>query len=210
MKEELDKQLCEKYPKIFRDRHAPMNETCMCWGIAVGDGWYNIIDRLCALIQWRIDQRIKNIEYVTDFHNMRDAALAGDWTLFDQKYKDHKPEWVEHERNQIIGPPPAHWAEIPKEIPQVVAAQVKEKFGGLRFYIDGGDDEIHAYIQMAEAIADVTCEECGAPGKKQPGGWIVTLCDKHAKVRNKKLAEREAEIKEFNDLVAEDEANEAE
>ena len=39
MKDELDKQLCEKYPKIFKDRYAPMTETCMCWGFDIGDGF---------------------------------------------------------------------------------------------------------------------------------------------------------------------------
>lgn len=205
MKDELDKQLCEKYPKIFRDRHAPMNETCMCWGIAVGDGWYNIIDRLCALIQWRIDQQIKNIERIREYHVMRATALNGDWSIFNKKHEGNRPEWVERQRAELLGPLPAHWEKIPDEIPQVVAVQVKEKFGGLRFYADGGDKTTDAYIEMAEALADVTCEQCGAPGKKVSGGWIVTLCDQHAAIRNQKLAEREAERKEFEDLIKEDE-----
>jgi len=31
MREELDRKLCEKYPKIFKDRNEPMNKTAMCW-----------------------------------------------------------------------------------------------------------------------------------------------------------------------------------
>lgn len=52
MSPELDKKLCEKYPEIFRDRNAPMTQTCMCWGFDVEDGWYPLIDNLCRLIMW--------------------------------------------------------------------------------------------------------------------------------------------------------------
>ena len=64
-------------------------------------------------------------------------------------------------------------------VSQVTVAQIKEKFGGLRFYYDGGDDEISGMVRMAEAWADVACEECGAIGTRRDGGWIRTLCDAH-------------------------------
>jgi hypothetical protein len=64
-------------------------------------------------------------------------------------------------------------------IPQVVVAQIKEKFGGLRFYYDGGDDEIRGMVRMAESWAGVACEECGGIGTRRDGGWIRNLCDKH-------------------------------
>jgi hypothetical protein len=38
-------------------------------------------------------------------------------------------------------------------IPQVVAEQVKEKFGTLRFYYRGGDDFIDGLVSMAEGIS---------------------------------------------------------
>jgi len=65
MKEELEKQLFDKYPKIFRQKDLGMHETCMCWGIACGDGWYPFIDELCSIIQKYIDeQKIEQIEAV--------------------------------------------------------------------------------------------------------------------------------------------------
>lgn len=64
-------------------------------------------------------------------------------------------------------------------IPQVVVEQIKEKFGGLRFYYQGGDDEISGMVRMAEAWADRSCEECGAPGERRHGSWVRTLCDHH-------------------------------
>ena len=69
--------------------------------------------------------------------------------------------------------------DVRQIIPQVVVAQIKEKFGGLRFYYDGGDDEISGMVRMAEAWGGTTCEECGTPATRRSGGWIRTLCDRH-------------------------------
>jgi hypothetical protein len=77
-----------------------------------------------------------------------------------------------------------------KQVPQVVAEQVKEKFGGLRFYYQGGDEYIHGLVSMAETWAINTCEECGLPGKVRHGGWIKTLCDKHEEDRQQRYKER--------------------
>ena len=79
---------------------------------------------------------------------------------------------------------------------RVTVHQVKEKFGGLRFYatVDSATmdecqlcDEhipastrIYELIKRAEREADFICETCGAPGKKVTRGWIKTACDKHA------------------------------
>lgn len=60
------------------------------------------------------------------------------------------------------------------------AAQVKEKFGTLRFYLDGGTDEMEAWIAEAEAESARTCEDCGAPGKLRGKGWLRTVCDVHS------------------------------
>ena len=152
MKEELDKQLCEKYPKIFRDRYAPMTETCMCWGIECGSGWYQVIDSLCGQIQSHID-----------------------WS--------HKSNAIDLEWNEKH---PENQREVRPIVEQVIAVQVKEKFGGLRFYYDGGDDMIDGMVRMAESWAACSCETCGKPGSLRRGGWLRTLCDEHHEEREKK------------------------
>jgi hypothetical protein len=68
-------------------------------------------------------------------------------------------------------------------VPQVVVTQIKEKFGGLRFYYDGGDSHISGLVTMAEEWAASTCEVCSAPGTRRGGGWIKTLCDTHHQER---------------------------
>jgi len=65
---------------------------------------------------------------------------------------------------------------IPKKI-QVY--QVKEKFGGLRFYISGATKEQYAIIDKAEHMSEITCEQCGEPGTvKKDGYWLMCRCDK--------------------------------
>jgi hypothetical protein len=68
-------------------------------------------------------------------------------------------------------------AEEDKEALQVVAVQVKSKFGGLRFYANGGDDTTDGMIRMAEGISYRICEYCSSKAQQQSvGGWIHTAC----------------------------------
>ena len=63
-------------------------------------------------------------------------------------------------------------------VPQVVASQVKEKFGGLRFYTAYAySDEFEAIIEKYEELSLKTCEYCGRPGTiNDTRSWIKTLC----------------------------------
>lgn len=119
MTKELDEFLCKKYPEIFRDRHAPMNQTAMCWGFACGDGWFALIDTLCTEL-------------------MRQST--------------------------------------PEQIP--VAVQVKEKFGGLRFYAQTYTDTQYALVDFAEALSYRICETCGTTANVRcyTDGWHITRC----------------------------------
>jgi hypothetical protein len=87
----------------------------------------------------------------------------------------------------------------------IMVVQVKEKFGGLRFYLDDGtvrvdfiglgsltvpaeqehlDEKRSAQlvafkklVREAEAESFSVCEDCGAPAEQRSGGWIRTLCE---------------------------------
>jgi len=73
-----------------------------------------------------------------------------------------------------------------RNCPAARVAQVKEKFGGLRFYIDGGTDAIYELIDAAETKSLRTCDQCGAEGERRGGGWVRTLCEVCDEKRNKK------------------------
>lgn len=136
MSPELDNKLVMRYPEIFKNRYGDMRTTAMCWGFDCGDGWYNLLDTACGLIQHHI--------------NWRNKGAA--------------PE---------------------DQITQLVAEQVKEKFGGLRFYTMGGDEYTSGIVALAEALSARTCEQCGSPGKLRGRGWIYTACDEHTDPEHK-------------------------
>ena len=60
---------------------------------------------------------------------------------------------------------------------KITVQQVKEKYGGLRFYIYNGDEYVRGMIDFAESFSYKICESCGNPGKLKSEGWWRTLCD---------------------------------
>jgi hypothetical protein len=59
------------------------------------------------------------------------------------------------------------------------ADQVKEKFGGLRFYMMCPDHKIYEdLIRTATSKALHTCEHCGRPGKMIDDGWYSVRCER--------------------------------
>lgn len=124
MRQELDDLLCERYPDIFRDRQGDPAQTGMCWGFCCGDGWFDLIDSLCA----ELTSKVK----------------AG-----------------------TMAP--------------VVATQVKEKSGYLRFYIrDRFNREANSQalrlIELAQQKAQRTCEQCGQAAPLRIHDQGAVLC----------------------------------
>jgi hypothetical protein len=163
MRKELDQELCKKkFPEMFANGRRPQFEM---WGFDCKDGWYNIIDILCTTIQHHIDQNIEALEWTTNFNKELAEAEANNWEGWNSA-----------------------WAKTPRDIPelieQVVVTQVKEKYGTLRFYYNGGDEYIRGAVTMAELMSARTCETCGDSGKTRSGPWLRTLCDTHAKEYN--------------------------
>jgi hypothetical protein len=77
-----------------------------------------------------------------------------------------------------------------KPIPQFVAEQVKEKFGALRIYYQGGDEYCKGLVDMAATWSWNTCEICGDGGKRLVGhttGWIGSICGECSKKIKRKI-----------------------
>ena len=61
-------------------------------------------------------------------------------------------------------------------------AQIKEKFGAMRLYIDPLDagreywDAINSIVTMAETLSSRTCESCGRAGFPRGERWIKCHC----------------------------------
>ena len=194
MKDELDQKLVNKYPEIFRNRYGDMRETAMCWGFECGDGWYDLIDNACAVMDNVIKNQHRHVKWNIDWLAIHDAAIAGNWEPYDTEFNRLHPEkysehWTKEKRDALYIKNKEYYLRTdlaeekrqdvtPREWP--VAVQVKEKFGTLRFYVDNTCERMDGAIEMAEYMSGCICEECGNPGKQRGGGWIRTLCDKHA------------------------------
>lgn len=166
MRTELNQLLRERYPKIFAG-------ACE---ISCDDGWFNILDTLCGCIQHHMDWRIKSHADAVRYNTMAAALAAGDDTLFLDYFVNMNPDFLQARREDILA---GQRRELTEPCEQVVARQIKEKFGALRFYVSGGDEATGGMIQMAECMSARTCEECGAPGTTAGRGYIQTLCDHH-------------------------------
>ena len=194
MKQELDKLLCEKYPKMMVNRNKDMKETCMCWGFECGDGWFNILDQLMSQIQHHIDWKEKQRAGAIKYNEMAAQAKAGNFDLFEETMKAlPNDEYKEKRLGEIVA---GDFRPVPESIPQVTLDQVKEKFGTLRFYYSGGDDYISGMVSLAESMTAVTCENCGNPGSCRGGGWVHTYCTPCEE-------QRELARKQYDEKVAE-------
>lgn len=155
MKKELQDQLYNKYPELFYEKDLSMKETCMCWGIECGDGWYNILEVLCSLISVAVRNSKENITRYEKILSKEDLSEK-EREFFEGNLKESK------------------------SFPDIVHVnQVKEKFGTLRFYISNNHPVLDAYIDFAEDMSAVTCEVCGNPGSINDGGWLSVRCEDH-------------------------------
>ena len=165
MNQDLQKSLFEKYPLIFEGRTLGHKESLMSFGLAVGDGWFNIIDVLCESLY-------------------RPAKLA------EAEYKFMR--WRELNPDKAGKGDPVTAAAIERALVDAVTAQdeipravqVKEKFGSLQFYLSRTPTaEQWIAIEFAQAMSQRTCEICGSPGEILRDRWHKALCEKHAAER---------------------------
>jgi hypothetical protein len=110
MRRELEQKLVERWPSWFNVNGDPL-ETRMADGFAHGNGWFNIVWKLC---------------------------------------EDLEPLVAEAEK--ATGRP-------------FEVLQVKEKFGGLRFYVSHRTDAILQRIEAPELESLRTCEMCRQAGE---------------------------------------------
>lgn len=177
--EVFEQRMAEKFPRYF-------GEGCHYGGFAIGEGWYHIIELLVGQIdaytKWKRSTRAYDLRYNRAWERGYDAMLK-----FVLKGKDPElaTEWQLDQAQQNIEGEPRN---VTESVEWIQVHQIKEKFGGLRFYYQGGDNHISGLVDMAETWAGHTCETCGNKGERRSGGWVRTLCDHHEELHQSKLA----------------------
>lgn len=114
----------------------------------------------------------------------RKAALyAAHPHLVPQDGDTSSPGWA-----QIVGDALAQIARLEQEHGQRAwLAQIKPKWGSLRFYVGplNASDfsvKLQAIRRAAEARSLTSCEECGAPGDlRRDGGFVFNGCEQHSR-----------------------------
>jgi hypothetical protein len=79
---------------------------------------------------------------------------------------------------------------LPKDIQtEIYVVQIKQKLGGLRFYMNQYTDTITGAINLAEHMSYSICEICGkcSASPKSIRHYITTLCDEHYESEFKKI-----------------------
>ena len=160
-------KMTEKFPRYF-------GEGKRYGGFAIGEGWYPIIETLVSEIdhytKWQRNMRAYDLRIQRARNKGYDAVLS-----FITKKSNRVNDWDCERAEEIM----ENGRNITPKVDWIHVEQIKEKFGGLRFYYQGGDDEISGMVRMAELWAGHSCETCGNRGERRNGGWIRTLCDEH-------------------------------
>jgi hypothetical protein len=183
--ENFEEYLKEKYPDLFYKKEDGSLE-CPC-GAWVPEGWQTIIDELCDAITsyvkgcYQSERVITNKMYylwhgigklldwchtrfIKLFPKLNKAEYNKPFFSFVEKFRQRSYKCVKY--NRVY--PPA-----------VKIDQIKEKFGGMRFYYSGGDKKVDGMVTFASYLASKTCEVSGEKGELCSNrGWYKTLSPK--------------------------------
>jgi hypothetical protein len=151
MKKEYDDELCRKYPLIFKERRLTMDKTAMCWGFQFDDGWKDLMDKTCSMLD--AVRKASGIVAVASTAKEKFGTLRfyyhEEWT--GNRFR----RWVRSIRNRVF---PFYdeqdkvWIEV-----------------------------IDSIVSRAEHLSSQTCEVCGEYGRtRSKSGWLKTLCKEHA------------------------------
>ena len=190
-KKEIDfeQYLFKKYPSLFYTDEAGelLPQEQRCWNDCP-KGWETLVDNLFGSIvdytqntQRSVDNPDKKmLLFVLKIWNKLrlrinhccDTYLGANIILYKVvRHLTSKINRFFYKQNLFI-------FKNPKSVKIV---QYKEKFGSLRVYTDGGDEEVDGMIRFAEYLSTKTCQATGKPGSMvQKGSWWATLSPKEA------------------------------
>lgn len=163
MKRILQDQLYAKYPKIFANKDRSMKESCLYFGLECGDGWYDILDHLCAALS--------NV-YSTGFY------------IGDEYVSVNPPQVVADQVKEKMSSLRFYYhLEFSETILEAVKTNPASGAHDImrRYY-----DYIGGIVHMAESMSERICEDTGKEGELHVSGgsrygWYRTLNREHAK-----------------------------
>jgi hypothetical protein len=163
MTKELQEKLIAKYPVLFQDTGKSMRESCMYWGIAFGDGWYNIFDQLCEYLS-KIAKRSIHLR-------LKQPDAEGEKYL-----KVNYPGIKFDQVKEKFGTMCVYWSQLPMNDYDSVASQLEEPHE-LDEALRRHGERIADAVDYAEFLSSKTCELTGQPGRLVTDGWWKVRCE---------------------------------
>ena len=174
MKPELEKQLVEKYPTLFKFHGGSPKETCMAWGCEHDDGWYDLLDNLCSYIT----VLMKHSMYLSFKNGITESDKDGEY------------------KGDFVTSPEVRFSQIKEKFAglriyfdvfhdlteEQLAKFDEESYDKeyTKFYKD-----VSSAIDFTEFLSHKTCEICGKKGRVYRDAWWKTLCPDCAKNNNR-------------------------
>lgn len=156
MNPQTQSRLFTEYAEFFPNRNDHLRSS-MAFGFDCSDGWARLVETPLWYAKGR----------VSEWHRLR---LLREGLIQDGRYdREGKHAWLEHSARTQDKPP----------FRNLEVVQVKEKFGGLRFYYQGSVTlGFIAVVEAVEWLSSVTCESCGRAGQQEKADtWISTRCE---------------------------------
>lgn len=203
----FDQYLIKTYPTLF-PKDSDGNPTAPSCGIWCPVGWENLVKDLCKAISTYCCLQLVYIEKRKPLRLVKQWFYKNIFSkIYDPLYRKYnpynKPEYktlllsvsaraalnekykrefaiVEKLRKiQKIFYPYYKWDTVP--VAPVTIHQIKEKFGQLRFYYEGGDAKVAGMVSFAEYLSSTICQNTGTRAtlcKKR--SWYATLSPEEA------------------------------
>ena len=88
----MDKEteIFNKYPELFARKDLPITQSCMPWGLEIGQGWYGIIEEVCEKIDKYCKENNVKIEFeqIKEKRGMLRIYYMGDDDYIDKVIED--------------------------------------------------------------------------------------------------------------------------
>jgi hypothetical protein len=199
---DFEQELMHKYPDLWpRDAAGNVRESDCGAGVPVG--WETLVDNLCGAIDHHIKTHINYVErnprlFAVKMWVYKKCIVPVSnlvWRLTAQTDEQKTNHMICRTYEKSAQGRTSAWFRRFQPhhkfnkylVEKITVAQIKQKFGSLRFYYDGnGDDTIRGMVQLAEYISSHTCEITGNAGSIHKSGegyssWYRALSETKAK-----------------------------
>jgi hypothetical protein len=168
MREELEQELCRKYPRLTRAQRARPYMYMPFFRLRIRNEY--VVRWFSKVCKW----------FKKDFRTpvYYPAGYREPFAMFGFECGDGWYGIVDKMLEQLV--PLCDEFKIYNDGHDPYICQLKEKFATLRVYMSLSNSDMDRVIRDAEDASARTCEACGKPGEVTGNRWYSTLCEEHA------------------------------